>query len=369
MKSFYLLAFGVLALTAAALTAQSTDPRALLRQAATINGLAGDQAKPWHLKASYKVYSPAGEVKYEGAWEEFWAGPRHFRREMSGSNFNQIQWGTEQGLLQTGANRHAPWPLDVVRALLVRPLMADAESPETQVEMAARLEDGSRCVRVQAAPAPGLPFTFSLYCFDPDQNVLQIATANDSVLHASFLNPVELQGRILAGDVELTAHGKPLLSAHLASFETLAQVDEAQFTPPSDALPPPIDATPEPLPHEVAAAEIWATVPAATASALTDPEKNKVSLGEDVSKGFLLRKVAPVYPPIAKAAHIQGTVVLQATISKSGEIEELRVLSGPVQLLQGAVDAVKQWRYKPYLLYGEPVEVLTTVNVIFALGN
>ena len=75
----------------------------------------------------------------------------------------------------------------------------------------------------------------------------------------------------------------------------------------------------------------------------------------------------PAYPPIAKASGTQGTVVLQATISRSGTIENLRVVSGSVMLQQAAMDAVKEWRYRPYLLNGEPVEVETTVNVVFKL--
>jgi len=75
------------------------------------------------------------------------------------------------------------------------------------------------------------------------------------------------------------------------------------------------------------------------------------------------------YPAIAKAARIQGTVVLQATISKGGTIEGLRVLSGPPMLQQAAEEAVRTWRYRPYLLNGEPVEVETQVNVVFTLGG
>jgi periplasmic protein TonB len=85
--------------------------------------------------------------------------------------------------------------------------------------------------------------------------------------------------------------------------------------------------------------------------------------------GYLLGKVTPQYPEIAREARVQGTVVLQATISKTGVIENLRVLSGPPLLRQAALDAVRSWRYKPYQLNGEPVDVETTVNVIFNLGN
>jgi protein TonB len=86
-------------------------------------------------------------------------------------------------------------------------------------------------------------------------------------------------------------------------------------------------------------------------------------------QGNLLQKTIPQYPAIAKAARIQGTVVLQATISKSGTIQNLKVISGPPMLQQAALEAVRSWRYRPYLLNGDPVEVETTVNVVFNLGG
>ena len=85
--------------------------------------------------------------------------------------------------------------------------------------------------------------------------------------------------------------------------------------------------------------------------------------------GNLLSRTIPRYPEIARTAHIQGAVVLQATISKIGSIENLRVVSGPPLLRQAAIDAVQSWRYKPYLLNGDPVEVETTINVVFNLGE
>ncbi|HTV81091.1 MAG TPA: TonB family protein [Acidobacteriaceae bacterium] len=77
----------------------------------------------------------------------------------------------------------------------------------------------------------------------------------------------------------------------------------------------------------------------------------------------------PVYPAIAKTAHIQGTVVLRALISSEGKIEHLRVISGPPMLQAAAVDAVRTWTYEPYLLNGQPVTVRTQINVIFTLAG
>jgi periplasmic protein TonB len=92
-----------------------------------------------------------------------------------------------------------------------------------------------------------------------------------------------------------------------------------------------------------------------------------VRVSSPVVAGLLIHRVVPVYPPIARATHMQGTVVLEAIISKRGTIENLHVVSGPPLLVQAALDAVSTWLYRPYLLNGEPVEVETTVNVNFTL--
>jgi protein TonB len=95
------------------------------------------------------------------------------------------------------------------------------------------------------------------------------------------------------------------------------------------------------------------------------PKTINVSAG--VAVGLLISRTPPTYPQIARTARVSGTVVLQATISKSGAIEGLHVVSGPDMLRQAALDAVRTWRYKPYMLNNEPVTVETTVNVIFSL--
>jgi protein TonB len=97
------------------------------------------------------------------------------------------------------------------------------------------------------------------------------------------------------------------------------------------------------------------------------PKRAVISSG--VMEGHKLSGVNPRYPIIAIASHVQGTVVLAATISRTGTIENLRLLSGSPILSVAAEDAVRTWRYRPYMLNGEPVEVETTVNVIFHLAT
>jgi periplasmic protein TonB len=95
---------------------------------------------------------------------------------------------------------------------------------------------------------------------------------------------------------------------------------------------------------------------------------SRIRVGGNVEAASLVNKVTPLYPPIAKTAHVSGTVVLHAIISKDGSIQELQYVSGPPLLMKSAMDAVKEWRYKPTMLNGEPVEVDTTIDVVFTLG-
>jgi periplasmic protein TonB len=89
----------------------------------------------------------------------------------------------------------------------------------------------------------------------------------------------------------------------------------------------------------------------------------------NILEGSLIRRVQPVYPPLARAARIQGAVVLLAVISRAGTIDNLRLMSGHPMLAPAAIDAVSRWLYRPYILNGEPIEVETQITVNFTLGN
>jgi TonB family protein len=99
----------------------------------------------------------------------------------------------------------------------------------------------------------------------------------------------------------------------------------------------------------------------------TAPERIRVS--DDVMRGVLVKKVAPVYPPLARQARIQGIVILKVLINKSGDVFDVQLVSGHPMLAPAAMEAVKQWKYQPYLLNGDPVEVETNVQVIFRIAD
>jgi periplasmic protein TonB len=86
-------------------------------------------------------------------------------------------------------------------------------------------------------------------------------------------------------------------------------------------------------------------------------------------EGNLIRRIAPAYPPVARSARIQGSVVVSALISKAGTIENLQVLSGHPMLVASAIEAIRQWRYRPSILNSEPIEVETQITVTFSLAG
>jgi len=99
------------------------------------------------------------------------------------------------------------------------------------------------------------------------------------------------------------------------------------------------------------------------------PPAKRIRVGGRVQESLAVSRPAPIYPPMAKQARIQGVVRLEATISPEGRVTNLKVISGHPLLVQAALDAVKQWVYKPTLLYGEAVEVITTIDVNFTLNE
>ncbi|MFZ0759604.1 MAG: energy transducer TonB [Candidatus Sulfotelmatobacter sp.] len=117
----------------------------------------------------------------------------------------------------------------------------------------------------------------------------------------------------------------------------------------------------------ISSASTLASVPKLAPPFPAAPKRIRISQG--VTRGSLIQKIEPAYPTLARAARVQGQVVLTAIISKTGEIQDLMLVSGHPMLVPAAVEAVKQWRYRPFLLNGEPVEVETTITVTFQLSG
>jgi protein TonB len=208
---------------------------------------------------------------------------------------------------------------------------------------------------------------------------------NGSVLLALILipliHPEALPRQLVAYLMELPAplaeQPKPQQAAHIVPFHS--ELDNGQIVaPPRIPIGIVVPGKPEAAPvGEIPGWEAASALPNGTESifhgrpapAVHPDLRGPVHVPSSIVEGLLILKVVPLYPAIARTIRLQGTVVLQATISKTGTIENLHVASGPGPLQQAALDAVKSWRYRPYLLNGEPVGVETTINVVFRLGQ
>lgn len=167
-----------------------------------------------------------------------------------------------------------------------------------------------------------------------------------------------------------------LLSATAAVGQTAPATQTNAGQPAAPSQPSPVAGattpTDTPDPATGAVTSPAAPVPPAFVPGIASPAQDKprgpVRISGGVMAGNVVNKVDPVYPPDAKTAGLEGAVVFDALISKTGTVENLKVVSGPQVLASSAMDAVRQWTYRPYLLNGQPVEVRTTITVNFHLN-
>jgi protein TonB len=210
------------------------------------------------------------------------------------------------------------------------------------------------------------------------QALLLTALALYPYLHPAVL-PKQALGMLLTAPLPPTApaslpqhataaHAQPILIDDLlVAPKVIPQhVDmSGSDAPPSTAVDQGLGQSSTGVPGSI----LTSLTPAPTVIVKPAPPKGPVHVSSGVAAGQLLMPIRPEYPAIAKAARVQGTVVVQAMISKSGTIENLHIVSGPPMLQSAAVEAIKKARYRPFLLSGEPVEVETTINVVFTMGG
>jgi TonB family protein len=318
----------------APVAALPSDPKELMMLAAKTNGLTGDDVKPWHLRATWKMFDEKGSVTDQGTYEEFWVSWDKNKRTFTGAAFTETDYGTEKGVLRTGTENEPPHLVREIRRQFVGP-MQDAQAIEREnFDLQQRELGAGKFSCLSMKDAMGYAFG-PTWCLSADKPILRIAALSKGT-RIGFNRILSFQGRFVAGDLQFAQQSNLVMTVHLDSLESIATIDDALFVPPPDAVP---------------------------------PMRKIVQISADVMRGAIISKTVPEYPPIAKAAHVSGTVVLEAVIGKDGKIENLHAISGPAMLHQAALDAVRQWVYRPYLLNDEPVEVKTTVNVTFSLGN
>lgn len=327
-----------------------SDPKAILDAAAPFYDFLDPSLKPWHMKATYQFFNDSGKPSVQGTYEEWWASPKVHYRSWTRSGSTQTEWSTLDGsIYRKDGGLHLRYFERNIDQKIFSPLpgrgLVDSGRMKLDLRMIPAGTEKLSCVGTTLqwivdgkllAPGSAVP---SYYCFGPSVPVLRTVVSNQ--MTTGYDQIVKTQGHFLARQIVVSSPEQKLFSISIDVIEGLNSA-QAEMQPPPDAV------------------SVRNTV----------PPGEEASVKSDVTEGSLVTKTPPTYPQAAKASRIQGTVILSGVIGIDGKVRELEPLSSPSPLLTGAaIDSVKSWQYRPYLLNGTPVEVDTVINVVFSLGR
>jgi TonB family protein len=314
-----------------------SDPKELLNLVAQTNSLTGTDLQPWHLKFEFKIFDEKGHPTGQGTFEEYWAGAHKSKITFTSAQYTQTRYDTASGVLLVGARDPEPEIFARILHQFTAPVTFSQQSQQFTVDHQKRGIDKTKLLclsqRIRITKPMTSEYNGPWYCVAPDSPALRaiLLLQRDNVFIRD--NPVKLQDRYLPGTLAHLQGKTVLYTATLDKAETLATVNDADFTPPPGALPPP----------------------------------RVVLLQPDAVETLIVAQPKPLYPPIAQAAHVAGTVELDVTIGTTGQVVSVSVISGPAMLQGAAIEGVKRWTFKPSTDKGEPVQVRTKISVPFTL--
>jgi TonB family protein len=310
-----------------------------------VNGVEGVD-KPWHLKATYQTFDADGQPKETGTFEEWWNGSEKSKRSFTSAGFDQTR-DRDGNKISVAGDPLVPFQDRVAVDFLLRPLAGKAEleylfftSAEKNIGavtlhcvlpsgvapqlMASEDVAGNPMLALRESfRGWGVPTT----CFNPDSAIARVELF-DNGISSLFDGVVDLDGQYVAKDIWIRNGSVPIEHLAVTTLEVPAKLDESTFA-----------------------------VPAAARA------EGKYSGGRRISGK------PTTYPRLAKTQKTEGLVMIRAKITKTGDIADLEVISGPKELRAGALETVKTWKYEPYRLNGQPVEMSTVVSVIYRLGR
>jgi len=287
---------------------------------ATRNGLHATDLLAWHIVVTYDQYDEDGDNVNSGTYEEFWAGPKKYKRIYESDNLKQTDYATDRGLFRHGDQR---WPGPAerqVRASIVDPFFDAAELRDFHATSVERNFSGHtfQCLLIERNP--GAVSDPTQYCFEPGGSILRYSRG-DGWLQTTY-NQIELfQGRNVARDLEVTDGGKPYLKLHVKTLELISVVSDADFAPTADAVGPMGD-------------RISGVNPTLIGSTGTGT-------------------VAGPRPPRGQVFRVEVEVV----VGKDGHVLSAHAVSGPEEARGACENHARTSVYAPYLVLDQPVEV------------
>ena len=318
-------------------------------QAAKVNGLYGDDLKPWHLKVSYKLLDFFGQPTDQGTIEELWAGPKLGKLVITSTASKLVYLRTEKAAYREGELDRKMALLKLLASAFVEPMPFSDKSVafldltlQTRAMGSLQLPCFSLRVRIRASgtfndPTYGDP----TYCLENNLPIVRLGSFADDP-HRFALNHVgRFEGRYVPFDVTAGEGDKPDLTAHLDLLEQISNVDPADFKPGPNAVLQRIPETTLVIPE----GQLDGMIETRHVRAISCPQ--------------------PEYPASAQAANVHGTITMRATIGTDGHIAALHVIKGPEVLQQAALDAVWRWRFEEPFHDAMHAQILTVITVRF----
>jgi TonB family protein len=322
------------------------DPAQIFAVAAPLYDFAAPTLKPWHMKVSYQLYDDKNQPGDRGTYEYWWAGPGTYRSTWSRPGVEQTDWHVDGTHYHSGSGPSLAFFERKLQSDLLTPLPSATDLDPARVIFDRREQTigGLKLPCVMLVPKTQVrksenewaPFgMFPTFCFNPQTPVLRAYFAFGAT-SVTYNKIARMQGVFLARELTIFDGQRHVLTATVDEISGIA-ANSTELVPRSDVAPA--------------------------------PEIAKVQISSELAGKNLIKQERPTYPQEAKSAHIQGKVELRALIGTDGHVHELSVIDGPSSsLIRSAMWAVSQWEYKPYLLNGEPVEVDTTIHLIYNLG-
>lgn len=327
---------GLLATTSAAFSQSASEPgassppppllpkdaKSLLSFLGSANGLDTSGAHAWHLKLAYDHFDSDGDNDSSGVFEEFWAGPKKFRRIYTSDGFNQTQVGSEHGLFLSGSQK---WPGSVETQAweeVVEPLYRTTfRGTNTKLDKLNWPVGGLKlpCVVLRRTGVFVLDGDLPKYCFGPDSSVLRYTRGRQGWDETTYNEIVVFQGRYVGREVQVTQAGKKYLDIRVQELSAIVQMDEADFTPAAGAV------------HVEDRIEV-------DGAELSDHMVKMPSIDKRLGGS-------------------QGTFVFILLIGKDGRVKEAKVVDGPEKLREAAEATARTMEFRPFLVLGAPVEV------------
>jgi len=299
----------------------------ILKLALDMNGLEVPSARPWHVKLSYDQFDDDGDNVHSGTIEEFYVAPKKFKRIYTSDLLNRIDIADDAGLFRTGDQS---WPSMAESGVLnsaLHPLDLARFDNRTRQPENKELKFGDvklHCVSLRDKDPRVIHFGAPLFCFEPGTVMLRYVNANTAEV-TTYDSIALFQGHYVARDITIRHADKPFLKIHVEELGEITRISDAFFAPSQDSKGPLGGRIPVPS---------W-----------TYDEQYQISNAQ------------PVYP-----RGVSGVVHVKYVVGKDGSVIEATATDGPEDLRKTVLEAVRKYKFRPYLVLDQPVEVENTIE-------